>query len=110
MFIQTISTFEVPQLIGVPGRQFVFVSRIYSALQNFPPDYGTVGSIGIFVLVIAAVGLWLSRRMSTTSAVQTITGKGFRASGQDIGKWRWAGFALLRRCSSSSRWRCRSSC
>ena len=43
MFIQTISTFEVPQLIGVPGRRFVFVSRIYSALQNFPPDYGTVG-------------------------------------------------------------------
>jgi ABC-type Fe3+ transport system, permease component len=61
MFIQTISTFEVPQLIGVPGRRFVFVSRIYSALQSFPPDYGTVGSIGIFVLVIAAVGLWLPR-------------------------------------------------
>ena len=47
------------------------------------------------MLVIAAVGLWLSRRMSTTSAVQTITGKGFRASGQDIGKWRWAGFAFF---------------
>jgi iron(III) transport system permease protein len=95
MFIQTISTFEVPQLIGVPGRRFVFVSRIYSALQNFPPDYGTVGSIGIFVLVIAALGLWLSRRLSTASAVQTITGKGFRASGQDIGRWRWAGFAFF---------------
>ena len=95
MFIQTISTFEVPQLIGVPGRQFVFVSRIYRALQTFPADYGTVGSIGIFVLVIAAVGLWLSRRMSATSAVQTITGKGFRATGQDIGKWRWAGFAFF---------------
>src|SRR5690242_5589225 len=95
MFIQTISTFEVPQLIGVPGRRFVFVSRIYSALQTFPPDYGTVGCIGIFVLVIAAVGLWMSRRMSATTAVQTITGKGFRATGQDIGKWRWAGFAFF---------------
>jgi iron(III) transport system permease protein len=95
MFIQTISTFEVPQLIGVPGRRFVFVSRIYSALQTFPPDYGTVGCIGIFVLVIAAVGLWMSRRMSATTAVQTITGKGFRATGQDIGRWRWAGFAFF---------------
>ena len=47
------------------------------------------------MLVIAAVGLWLSRRMSTTSAVQTITGKGFRATGQDIGRWRWAGFAFF---------------
>jgi iron(III) transport system permease protein len=95
MFIQTISTFEVPQLIGVPGRRFVFVSRIYSALQTFPPDYGTVGVIGIFVLVIAALGLWLSRRLSAASTVQTITGKGFRAAGQDIGRWRWAGFAFF---------------
>jgi iron(III) transport system permease protein len=95
MFIQTISTFEVPQLIGVPGRRFVFVSRIYSALQNFPPDYGTVGVIGIFVLVVAAAGLILAQRLSRSSSVQTITGKGFRAQPQDLGKWRWAGFAVF---------------
>jgi iron(III) transport system permease protein len=93
MFIQTISTFEVPQLIGVPGRTYVFVSRIYSALQNFPPDYGTVGVVGIFVLVIALVGLYLSRRVSRSSNVQTITGKGFRSQPQDIGRWRWLGLA-----------------
>ena len=34
MFIQTISTFEVPQLIGVPGRRYVFVSRIYINIQR----------------------------------------------------------------------------
>jgi iron(III) transport system permease protein len=91
MFIQTISTFEVPQLIGVPGRRYVFVSRIYSALQNFPPDYGTVGVLGMFVLAIALVGLLLSRRLGRSAAVQTITGKGFRAAPQDIGRWRWLG-------------------
>ena len=93
MFIQTISTFEVPQLIGVPGRTYVFVSRIYSALQNFPPDYGTVGVLGIFVLVIALIGLVLSRRLGRSATVQTITGKGFRAQPQDIGRWRWLGLA-----------------
>lgn len=91
MFIQTISTFEVPQLIGVPGRRYVFVSRIYSALQNFPPDYGTVGVLGMFVLVIALAGLLLSRRLGRSASVQTITGKGFRAAPQDIGRWRWLG-------------------
>jgi iron(III) transport system permease protein len=91
MFIQTISTFEVPQLIGVPGRKYVFVSKIYSALQNFPPDYGTVGVIGIFVLVIAMAGLYLSRRLARSGNVQTITGKGFRSQPQDIGRWRWLG-------------------
>jgi iron(III) transport system permease protein len=98
MFIQTISTFEVPQLIGVPGRRFVFVSRIYSALQQFPPDYGTVGVLGIFVLVVASVGLVMAQRLGRGSAVQTITGKGFRARPHDIGRWRWlcfAGFLLF---------------
>jgi iron(III) transport system permease protein len=93
MFIQTISTFEVPQLIGVPGRRFVFVSRIYAALQNFPPDYGTVGVIGMFVMVVAAIGLVFAQRLGRGLGVQTITGKGFRAQTQDIGRWRWAGLA-----------------
>jgi len=95
MFIQTISTFEVPQLIGVPGRRYVFVSRIYSALQNFPPDYGTVGVIGIFVLVVASIGLVLAQRIGRRSTVATITGKGFRARPHDLGRWRWAGFAVF---------------
>src|SRR5215475_12122275 len=93
MFVQTISTFEVPQLIGVPARHFVFVSKIYSALQNFPPDYGTVGVLGMFVLVVACIGLFLSQRLSKSSTVATITGKGFRAHAQDIGRWRWLGLA-----------------
>jgi iron(III) transport system permease protein len=95
MFIQTISTFEVPQLIGVPDRHYVFVSKIYSALQEFPPNYGTVGVIGTFVMVIAAAGLVLAQRISRKGNVATITGKGFRAQPQDIGKWRWAGFAAI---------------
>jgi iron(III) transport system permease protein len=95
MFIQTISTFEVPQLIGVPDRHYVFVSKIYSALQEFPPNYGTVGVIGTFVMVIAAVGLVLAQRISRKGNVATITGKGFRAQPQDIGKWRWVGFAAI---------------
>ncbi|WGL52468.1 iron ABC transporter permease [Nocardioides sp. BP30] len=95
MFIQTISTFEVPQLIGVPGHSYVFVSKIYSALQQFPADYGTVGTIGVFVLVIAVLGLWLSRRFAKGNGVQTITGKGFRAQVQDIGAWRWVGLGCF---------------
>lgn len=95
MFVQTISTFEVPQLIGVPGHSYVFVSRIYAALQQFPADYGSVGVIGVFVLVIAIIGLFASRRVSKGAGVQTITGKGFRAEVQDLGRWRWVGFACF---------------
>jgi iron(III) transport system permease protein len=96
MFIQTISTFEVPQIIGVRGHRYVFVTQIYSALQSFPADYGTVSVLGMFVLVVAAIGLAISRRVGRSSTVQTITGKGFRPHAQDIGKWRWLGlFAFV---------------
>ncbi|HZD71167.1 MAG TPA: iron ABC transporter permease [Actinomycetes bacterium] len=95
MFVQTISTFEVPQLIGVPGHTFVFVSKIYDALQTFPPDYGSVGVIGVFVLCIAACGLWVSRWLTRGSAVETITGKGFRPAVTDLGRWRWLGLAVF---------------
>jgi iron(III) transport system permease protein len=96
MFVQTISTFEVPQLIGVPGRKFVFVSKIYNALQAFPTDYGTVGVIGVFILVVAGLGLWLSRRLSGSgAAAQTITGKGFRPTVTELGRWRWLGLAFF---------------
>ncbi|MBD0735637.1 ABC transporter permease [Streptomyces sp. CBMA29] len=96
MFVQTISTFEVPQLIGVPGRTFVFVSKIYNALQAFPTDYGTVGVIGIFILAVASGGLWLSRRLSGSgAAAQTVTGKGFRPTATDLGRWRWLGLAAF---------------
>ncbi len=88
---------------------FVFVSRIYSALQTFPADYGTVGVIGVFVLVIAAVGLVLSRRLGrgidrADHDRQGLPAAGARTSAGGAGP----GFAVLRACSSSSPWRCRS--
>ena len=95
MFIQTISTFEVPQLLGVPNHVFVFVSRMYEAIQSFPSDYGTVAVIGVFVLVLAAIGLIVSQRLTRRSPTQTVTGKGFRPRVTDLGRWRWLGFAAF---------------
>jgi iron(III) transport system permease protein len=95
MFIQTISTFEVPQLIGVPSHTFVFVSRMYDALQSFPADYGAVAVIGVFVLAIASIGLIASQRLARRSPSQTVTGKGFRPKGTDLGRWRWVAFAAV---------------
>lgn len=94
-FIQTIASFEVPELLGEPGRVFVFTSAIYAAMQDFPPDYGTVGVIGVVVLVLAALCLVISQRLSSRGATAMIGGKGFRASVQDLGRWRWAGFAVF---------------
>lgn len=95
MFVLAISTFEVPQLIGVPGREHVFVTKIYDATKVFPPDYGSIGAIGFYVLVIATLGLIVSQRFVRSSRAQTITGKGFRPTPISLGRWRWAAGAAV---------------
>lgn len=94
MFVLAISTFEVPQLIGVPGGHHVFVTKIYDATKVFPPDYGAIGAIGFYVLVIATLGLIVSQRFVRSSRAQTITGKGFRPTPISLGRWRWVGGAV----------------
>ncbi len=97
IFVLTISSFEVPQLIGVPGHHWVLTTKIFNATNQQPADYGTVGVLGTVVLVIALLGLYLSRRAGGDArARETITGKGFRPTTVDLGRWKWAGlFAIV---------------
>jgi iron(III) transport system permease protein len=89
MLVQTMSSFEVPQLIGTASHKHVFATEIFAALRSFPPDYGTVSVIGVVVLLIAVTGLWASRRFGGKESRETITGKGFRPAVTQLGKWRW---------------------
>jgi len=88
IFIQTIASFEVPQLIGVPANVSVFTTQIYGALQAFPPDYGGAASIGGVVLVVAAIGVALSNRLNAAGRHATVTGKAFRPRRIELGAMR----------------------
>lgn len=96
VFIQTIASFEVPQLIGVPAHVSVFTTRIYEALQGYPPDYGGAASIGGIVLVVAALGVALANRLNASGRHATVTGKAFRPRRIELGRARpLAGAAIL---------------
>jgi iron(III) transport system permease protein len=88
IFIQTIASFEVPLLVGVPSNISVFVTQIYGLLQNFPPDYGGAAAMGSVVLVIAAAGMALSNRLNRSAQFATVSGKAFRPRRIDLGSWR----------------------
>ncbi|MEU4481103.1 iron ABC transporter permease [Micromonospora sp. NPDC023966] len=90
MLVQTMSSFEVPQLIGSAAHKRVFSTEIFTSLRSFPPDYGSVSVIGVIVLVIAVLGLWAARRLGGgVEGRGTITGKGYRPTLTDLGRWRW---------------------
>jgi iron(III) transport system permease protein len=96
VFVQTIASFEVPQLIGVPANVAVFTSQIYGVLQSFPPDYGGAAAMGAVVLAIAAAGVAFVNRLNRAGRHATVTGKAFRPRRLELGSSRpLAGAAIL---------------
>jgi iron(III) transport system permease protein len=96
VFIQTIASFEVPQLIGVPANVAVFTSQIYGALQTFPPDYGGAAAIGGVMLAIVALGVAFVNRLERAGRYATVSGKAFRPRRIALGRARpLAGAAIL---------------
>lgn len=80
MVVRGLEGFEVPALLGVPSGIFVFTSRIFYELQNFPIDTAAAGSLSLSLLAFAAIGVFVTSRFGSGQEGQfsTITGKGFR--------------------------------
>lgn len=53
MYIRSLESFEVEQLVGTPARIFVFATTIYDLLRHDPPMVGQAMALGTFFLAIA---------------------------------------------------------
>lgn len=91
MMVRGLEAFEVPALIGLPNGITVFVGRIWRALSDYPMDKATAGSYSLGLLLLTALGMWAytAATRRNQKASETITGKGFRSSLMDLGRFRW---------------------
>jgi iron(III) transport system permease protein len=95
-FINSVEAFEIPALLGMPVRIYVFATKIYLAMHQSPPDYGVSAALGTTVLAISAVGtLFYLRILRKSERYVTVTGKGYRPRPIDLGKWKYLGTAFL---------------
>ncbi len=95
LFIRTLETFEVPALIGMPARIYVFTTQIYREMTTVPPGYGRATAYGVSLLGITLVALYLYRYYTRRGEKYvTVGGKGYRPKEIDIGIWRWPAFAF----------------
>jgi iron(III) transport system permease protein len=97
VFIRTVEAFEVPALVGLPGRVHVLTTDIYEMMhRTMPPDIGSASALSVILLVIVAILLfWYARMTRNAEKFATVTGKSFRPNQIDLGAWRpVAGFAL----------------
>jgi iron(III) transport system permease protein len=96
MAVRALEAFEVPALLGIPNGIWVFTSRIWRVLNDYPADYGQAGAYALSLLALTTVGVfWQSRLSKRGKAFQTVTGKGFRPHPMDLGRWRWPATALV---------------
>lgn len=87
LFIRGIESFEVPALIGIPARIFVFTTKIYEAASGFPPALGLAGANASILLLISVIGVFLYQKTTAQKeSFTTITGKGFRPRIIDLGR------------------------
>ena len=90
LFIMGLSSYEVPRVIGRPARIDVFTTRIQGATTSAPPEFGVASALSLALLVVCLIGVFFYRRATRNAeAFATITGKGYRPTRIELGRWRW---------------------
>ena len=96
VFIRAIGGFEVPALVGMPGRIYVLTTDVYEATVVVPPDLGYAAAFSIVMVAIVAVLLYFYGRLSKNAEkYHSVTGKGFRPRPFDLGRGRWIAGAII---------------
>jgi iron(III) transport system permease protein len=96
VFIRAIGGFEVPALVGMPGRIYVLTTDVYESTVTVPPDLGHAAAFSIVMVVLVAVLLAFYGRLSKNAErYHSITGKGYRPRPFDLGRGRWIAGGLI---------------
>ena len=97
VFIRAIEAFEVPALVGLPGRISVLTTDIYgNMVAQAPPDIGGASALSVLMLALVLVLLAIYGRLSRhAERFATITGKGFRPRPFDLGRLRYLAAGIL---------------
>lgn len=89
LVLRCVGSFEVPALLGIPERTWVFTSRVWLALGSSGIDPSAAAASSMPLLGVTLAGtllLVLVLRRPRTYAV--VTGKAFRHRPLELGRWR----------------------
>lgn len=94
--ITVLETFEIPGILGLPARIYVFSTKIYAVTQGLEtPDYGQANALAMAYMLMAAVGVILyAKATRRAEKFVVITGRGYRPKLLDLGWWRYAALGV----------------
>lgn len=96
--VRNLEAFEVPAMLGLPGRVSVLTTEIFTRLKaTVVPDYGQVSAYSTLLIVLVLPLLYgYYRATRGQGKYATITGKGMKSKRTDLGGYRWlAGIFML---------------
>jgi len=95
-FVRAIESFDTPAIIALPARIEVFTTKIYrEAIGAFPPNQNVAAAYAVSLLAITMIFVYIYRRLtSRTERYVTVTGRGYRPTIIDLGKWRYFASAI----------------
>jgi iron(III) transport system permease protein len=94
----TLEQFEMPLILGLPARISVFATRIYYELNPDTdlPAFGRAAAVALPFLAAGLLLLWFYNRMTRRAdRFVTITGKGYRPTRIEIGRWKLPALAFV---------------
>ena len=96
-FIRSTQAFEVPLLLGVPGKVSVLTTKVYLAMRSgILPDYSGPSAYGTLLVLFLVGFIYLySRAVRSGSKYVTVTGKGFRPRVLELGAARYVAAAFV---------------
>lgn len=89
--IVAMETFEIPGTVGLTAGIPLLSSQIYFATHppSGLPDYGLASVLGVLMLLFAFILIWFYQRVTKNAEkYATITGKGYRPTRMNLGKWK----------------------
>lgn len=104
VFTIALASFDVPLVIGLSNRIYVFSTYLYTQVQRFEgiPAYEIAAAFSFFMIAFGLVlALVYGRVLARAREFQVVTGKGYRPRLTALGRWRpmaWAfvvGYLLL---------------
>jgi iron(III) transport system permease protein len=95
-FVRAIESFDTPAIIALPARIEVFTTKIYrETIGAFPPNHNLAATYAVSLLVITMLFVYFYRRLTIRSErYVTVTGRGYRPTTIDLGRWRYLASAV----------------
>lgn len=77
-FVISIGLFGTPVLLGFTNQIYLVTTRIFLELQQFPPAYGVIAILALYLMALALLANALQRWALRGRSFVTVSGKNFR--------------------------------